>query len=53
MRLNTERDRIQTFRSIARDSAGFYYGMIEKFSVILDDRYKSVVVDQLIGEGLE
>jgi hypothetical protein len=53
MRLNTERDRIQTFRSIARDSAGFYYGIVEKFSVILEDRYKNAVLEQLIGEGLE
>lgn len=53
MRLNTERDRIQTFKSIARDSAEFYYGIIEKFSVILDDRYKTSHVESLIAEGLE
>jgi hypothetical protein len=51
MRLNTERDRIQTFRSIARDSAGFYYAIIEKFSVLLEERSKSQIIDQLIDEG--
>ena len=52
MRLKTERDRVKSFMVIARDSAGLYYSIVEKFSVILEDMYKSQKVQHLLDEGL-
>jgi len=49
MRLNTERERVKSFMAIAKDSAGFYYSITEKFTMILEDRYKSSKVEHLLN----